>query len=155
MKKMLKRMISCGMTLALVFAMSITSFAQAENKVLNESISEVQAVQPRATYQQNVVAVTQEWQGEPFTFSGTKLTVAVSGFVESGSASSVKVQLRKKNWLNQYKPVGNPVSFTPNGDTVTILRDVDISSGGNYCFSYQVSGSSDASVRVILTAVTY
>lgn len=153
--KTLKRIVSIGMALILVFAMSITSFAHAESSVVKGDKAETTAIQPRTTYNQTVVALPQEFNGDPFNFSGTRLTVAASATGQTGSANSVTVTLRKRNWLGQYQPTGNTATFTPNGDTVTLFQDVKISSGASYCFSYQVSGSSDATARVILTAVTY
>lgn len=95
----------------------------------------------------------EELDGGTFNCQGNRLTVGVSG---ENTGASVEIQLKYKGLLGLYYDVsGAKATITCDGTTKTVFRDLVVTPGETYRFSYYQKNMPSAYPKVTLVAVMY
>ena len=150
--KRIKRVVSCMLTLVMVFSFS------AIPAIANESSQNVKNVVATAesanwTHNQTLVAYSNYMlSGNEWVFTRNRLSVSANATLTSGSADSVTVVLKKKGLIG-WSTVSTSTLYI-NGTTQHLFVDVPITPNATYALFYQVNGD-NASARITAVGATW
>lgn len=114
----------------------------------------ITTITPKNTsFAQTVTALPEEFGGEAWTATNSRLTVSGKA---SNIGSTVSIHLRKKGLLNQYYKVnGTSATLNCDGQTHNIYSGISVTAGETYKFYYKSNGGNTHTPTVTLGIVLW